>query len=336
MPDAEKKTTIDKQDPTARNFLLSICIPTYNRSSVLQKTLGSIVREKAFCEGKVEVVVSDNVSTDETPELLRAYSGKYPGRVRYFRQPNPIDPHFNYEHSMNMGTGTFLKLHGDRNYFCTGSLDRLVKNIEEHAGSGSVFLVDIFAPEKKECELIGSVEELVQKASYHITYINLLCLRRNVFHSLDDPFRAWKINFPHVDILFRLLNRGETVVCLNHIETVSETVLYGTDRNEAEIFARNYISLLHDQVTAGKLSRKTYQREKYRTLLQHTIPVHFDFFHQYNINRKPLPFWPYTKYYRRDPVFYLILLWIAFYWFTSNVIPIHQTLGKVKRSLLKK
>ena len=68
----------------------------------------------------------------------------------------------------------------------------------------------------------------------------------------------------------------------------------------------------------------------------HTIPIHFDFFHQYNVRRKPHPFWPYMKYYRRDLIFYPILLWIALYWFTSNVIPIHQMLGKVKRALLKK
>ena len=64
MPDdSQQKTTTDKQEPLPGNFTLSICIPTFNRVDLLQKTLESVVRENSFREGKVEVVVSDNVST---------------------------------------------------------------------------------------------------------------------------------------------------------------------------------------------------------------------------------------------------------------------------------
>ena len=338
MPDAMEQKMIDDQEPmTADRFALSICIPTFNKAFVLQKTLESIVREKSFGEGKVEVVVSDNVSTDETPEMLRMYSEKYPGRFRFYRQPAPIDPHFNFEYALNMGTGTFLKLLGYKSPFCPGSLDRLVRAVEQYAELGSFFVTDWQPSRKEEYDLITSVEELVKIVSYPITSINLFCIRRDVFHSLDEPFRAWKINFPHVDIVYRLLDRGEKVLRLNRIQMLYEVLPYHSDRNEARIFGQNYVSLLHDQYTEGHLSRRTYQREKCRTLYRHIIPVHFDFFHQYRIDKKPLPFrQPMMKYYRYDWFFYLAFPWIAFYWFTSNVIPIHQMLGKIKRFLLKK
>ena len=322
---------------TEKQFICSICIPTYSRAPLLRRTLESIVREQAFKDGKVEIVVSDNVSVDETMEVGQSFSRQYPDRIRYHRHDAPIDAHFNFEYALNKGSGRFLKLNNDNFAFSPGGLDRLVKDLEQYGSLGSIFLPENHQSADEEYEVINSVDELVDKLSYWITTINRLCLNREVYHKLEDPFRAWKIHFPHVDILFRLLNQGEKAVRLNHIETVWQFIRHDSkERNEAENFAEFYISLLHEQYTMGNLSRKTYQKEKCRTLFKHTIPVHFDFFHQFNTSRKPLPFWRHTKYYRKDWFFYVALVWIAFYWFISNVIPIHQMLGKIKRFLLKK
>jgi glycosyltransferase involved in cell wall biosynthesis len=61
----------------------TIGIPTYNRAGYLRRSL------KAACEqswGDVEVVVSDNASTDETPEVVRTYGE----RIRYHRNRENI------------------------------------------------------------------------------------------------------------------------------------------------------------------------------------------------------------------------------------------------------
>ena len=51
--------------------LLSICIPTYNRSGYLEQCLESIVHQERFDE--IEVIISDNCSTDDTEAVCKKY-----------------------------------------------------------------------------------------------------------------------------------------------------------------------------------------------------------------------------------------------------------------------
>jgi len=53
--------------------LLSICIPTYNRAEYLAKSLDTLVCLPEFNSSEVEVVISDNASTDNTQEVAKKY-----------------------------------------------------------------------------------------------------------------------------------------------------------------------------------------------------------------------------------------------------------------------
>lgn len=68
-------------NPSDRLPLVSIIIPTYNRSRFLQETIESVLRQTY---PNVEVIVVDDGSTDDTPEAM----ARYEGRVDYIRQPN--------------------------------------------------------------------------------------------------------------------------------------------------------------------------------------------------------------------------------------------------------
>ena len=62
-----------------KSILLSILIPTYNGASkFLDRTMSSIIEGVSLCEeGTIEVVLSNNASTDNTLEFLKQYD-KYP------------------------------------------------------------------------------------------------------------------------------------------------------------------------------------------------------------------------------------------------------------------
>jgi len=74
--------------------LLSLCIPTYNRAALLEPMLLSLCRQCAASDADLEIVVSDNASTDATPAVVEAASSIYP--IRYFRN------------DMNVGSRNFL------------------------------------------------------------------------------------------------------------------------------------------------------------------------------------------------------------------------------------
>lgn len=65
--------------------LLSVVIPTYNRGALLSRTLETLVRQ-SLPASAVEVVVSDDGSSDETFETVRSFESRL--RIRYVHQPD--------------------------------------------------------------------------------------------------------------------------------------------------------------------------------------------------------------------------------------------------------
>ncbi len=57
---------------------VSIHVVTYNQASFLEATLASAVEQDYDA---LEIVVSDDGSTDATPEIARSFEARYPGRV---------------------------------------------------------------------------------------------------------------------------------------------------------------------------------------------------------------------------------------------------------------
>ncbi|MDD3885327.1 MAG: glycosyltransferase [Victivallaceae bacterium] len=313
-------------------IVCSVCIPTWNRDHSLKSTLESIVSEKSFADGRVEIVISDNNSSDETSRLALSYQEKYPGRVNCFRQERSIDPHLNFQFALEHGRGRFLKLTTDHMQYDRGALDNLVDALEQH-GDDYAFFIPVRERKNAASTRIDSVEYLIREISYKLTAINYFCIERSAYYSLGDPFRAWENNFPHVDMLLRLLDSGRPGCIVDHAGQSGLQVKFAADRNNARIFGVNYLNLLNAEFDKGKLSSKTLVREKRLLLFSYIIPMHFDFFHQYNSYSRPLPFFRYMKNYRNCWFFYGAILWIGVYWFGSNVIPLHQWLGGLKRRL---
>ena len=54
---------------------LSIIVPTYNRANYLKECLDSIINQNY---PNIEVIVTDDNSTDNTKEVVKEYIQKYP------------------------------------------------------------------------------------------------------------------------------------------------------------------------------------------------------------------------------------------------------------------
>ena len=113
--------------------ILSICIPTYNRVQYLNLALQSIVETKIFQEtDDVEIVVSDNASTDETPALMERYVDLYHKKIKYQRNSNNIYDK-NFEIVLSLGTGVFRKLSNDNIIYSEESLAYIVDIITKNS-----------------------------------------------------------------------------------------------------------------------------------------------------------------------------------------------------------
>ena len=109
---------------------LSICIPTYNRSSYLKRFLEKLYSEieKFSLQGQVEVIVSDNSSADDTPDIVQSFVKK--GLI-YSRNDSNIGPDANFLKLFEMSTGEYIWLPGDDDLFADEFLPYILETAEK-------------------------------------------------------------------------------------------------------------------------------------------------------------------------------------------------------------
>jgi len=67
--------------------LVSVLTPVYNYGRYLARTLDSALTQD-YPADRMEIVIVDDGSTDETPDVIAEYSAEHPDRIRAFRQEN--------------------------------------------------------------------------------------------------------------------------------------------------------------------------------------------------------------------------------------------------------
>ena len=108
--------------------ILSICIPTYNRKDKLDTCLSFLLDDYKGLEEKIEIVISDNCSTDNTEGLVKE---KYPIFYKnYFRTDKNYGAYKNFYNVVLMATGKFVWLIGDDDIILPGIIQQLVELIE--------------------------------------------------------------------------------------------------------------------------------------------------------------------------------------------------------------
>jgi glycosyltransferase involved in cell wall biosynthesis len=95
------------------NLKVSIIIPTFNRSGLLVEAIESSLKQDYQ---NFEVIISDNASTDNTPSVVKKYTGDV--RVKYFRNNENIGMIGNWRKCIyEYISGDFFILISDDDYF---------------------------------------------------------------------------------------------------------------------------------------------------------------------------------------------------------------------------
>lgn len=104
-------------------LLLSIAIPTYNRSQSLALLLTSICQQvKASQSAQLEVLIFDNCSPDDTTEVCKPFVSNY-GFVRYISHETNIGADNNFVSAFNGAQGKYLWVIGDDELLFDGAID---------------------------------------------------------------------------------------------------------------------------------------------------------------------------------------------------------------------
>lgn len=255
--------------------LLSICIPTYNRWKSLACTLFSIVHSNLFLDSNlIEIVISDNASTDYTQKLCIKYSTSFPDKIKYIRQQVLIPSDINIFRCLEYASGKYLKLNNDTLSFKTESLNKIIELLNEkkssifYFGNGSLPITD-------KIITCSDLNKCLSSLSYIITWIGGLCINSQVYNAVNNPLREIKTKLNQVDLICRLISDGYEITINNEVLFCGSMPVKKGGYNIAQIFGKNYNYILKKYVKVGSINTDTYKNEKKKILCDFINPNFF-------------------------------------------------------------
>lgn len=238
---------------------------------LLQQSLESLTAQEAFIHGNdIEIVVSDNASQDHTRETVQAYVERHPGKIVYHRNPTDIQDG-NFEKSLRMGKGDYLKLANDKLKWLPGSLQAL-KDIVSAARQlqPTLFFLNGSRPTPQPIMMAHGLDELLQHASFYITWIGGFGIWKNQLEDMHDFSRHASLKLVQTDALLRLVSQtGRALIYNQPFCQVFPTGRIG-GYNIAEVFGKNYLRILKQ--FDGQLSDETINFAKRDVIEKHILP----------------------------------------------------------------
>ena len=253
----------------SEQILISLCISTFNRCEILNNTIQSITSDKAFDE-TVEIVVGDNGSTDNTPEICKKYAEKYPN-FRYYRNNENIAI-YNFSKVLMAGSGLYLKLLNDTQTLQGESLAYMKEKIVQYKNSGYniIFAQKWGVVKDANLLLCNNPIELMRILSYHSTWSGNFGAYRCLFSTIKDVDETASLMLPQVDWLYQICNRYGTIVTSSDYYDVVNVTKKGT-YSFFETFTTNYFKTLLRNIPRGWY----FEREKCILYCKHIVPFYY-------------------------------------------------------------
>ena len=114
-------------------MILSVCIPTYNRARYLKELLDALIPQLDRCQpDSVELIISDNCSTDGTFNLCKSIARSY---VRFWRNEINIGGDRNFLKCIQEAEGEYVWLVGDDDIVERDGVSHVVDGLRSEAPS---------------------------------------------------------------------------------------------------------------------------------------------------------------------------------------------------------
>lgn len=232
-------------------YLLSICIPTYNRSKELDNTLKSIIDAIGENNHTVEIVVSDNNSTDGTNNIIKRYR-KNNKNIKYYKNDKNVKDR-NFPLALSRANGKYLKLSNDSFCYNKESLNYMINIIRENFDEQNqlVFFNNSIQYQKKL-----DLNSFMKLISYNITDI--------------QNFGIWKNDFTYDEIgcnqslyqIYKFMDvnkrKKETVLISNNYGYRQYNKTKDLSYGLYNVFYINYLSIFKDSLLENRISNDCY------------------------------------------------------------------------------
>ncbi|NCD70746.1 glycosyltransferase [Mucilaginibacter sp. R11] len=245
---------------------------------MLAETIESIINEQEFLDtDEIEIVVSDNCSSDNTTDVMCSYLEKYPNKIKYNRNKENIIS-YNFEKVLSLGSGAILKLNNDTLPLKKGSLGTML-TITKYCVENNLipFFLNERLPGAENRKILDNKVSFISAISFWCTWVGAFSISKKAFDNLTSFSKAAALNLTQVDVQMQLLNKGHRYLLVNDHLSLSVAPPQKGGYDLTEIFITNYFSLLDEYfITDDEI--KASAKEKNRTLYKFLLPFFLDIY----------------------------------------------------------
>lgn len=246
-------------------LLLSICIPTYNRASILKKSLKLLLEQIRGYEDKIELLVSNNCSTDDTEQLVMDYIAQG-APISYNCNEENLGMDGNFVYCFQHARGKYVWILGDDDFL----VERAFKQLMDVLQSGDYGLIHLKTKvdDAKILEVMTDKVAFVGEISYWITFISANIVRTKYVTNIDfNKYMGSYFTLIPVYLSAAVSEPQNAMVRFATLDYAKDAVSNG-GYNIFEVFVINYLGIIKE--FRPQLSKVWYEREKYR-LCRHFI-----------------------------------------------------------------
>lgn len=121
---------------------VTVCLPTYNSGEFITQAIDSVLQQ-TFTD--FELIISDDCSTDNTPEVIKSYLQK-DSRIRYLKNSKNLGLFANWNQCLESADGEYITIFAQDDVMLPKNLEQKVKILDKYQNIGlvtsSIMVVD--------------------------------------------------------------------------------------------------------------------------------------------------------------------------------------------------
>lgn len=243
--------------------LISICIPTKNRASSLDRCLNAIFSSAHYDSSLIEVVVSDNASTDETPSVVEKYLKQQNSLIYNRNKENlGVGGELNFIKVLSLGHGKLLRFLNDYTILNDDGIKVMLCAVRDYENEKFplLFVTDSKKSYRRETTSLG---ELLLDARENFSWIMMHSYWKESWDALQDKTARIDSMYMQIDWFLRLTEqRGKAIVFHGPYSKTIEPNRANCDYNWFKVQMSGLIDFYVPYVDTGKISKRDISKFK--------------------------------------------------------------------------
>lgn len=260
-----------------QNIILSICIPTWNRASFLNTGLEKLNTQLSeICINDIEILVSDNYSTDDTALVVQNFI--HIGMpISYYCNEKNLGADGNFIKCIERAKGKFIWLLGDDDYLCDNSLAYLLRVLKDNLDAGLVHLkAHGVSKGEGNAKVFNDKKAFLQEVSYWSTFMTGNIFNAKSKELVDNPEKYIGSCFLQMPFyLSASMTSSNNIIIYRQIFDDGADSISNGGYNYFKVFVQNYLDIWKEYIDKFHIDIAVYKH------IKKDIYVNF---HQYFIN----------------------------------------------------